>query len=599
MNRHATFDSPDAAPTTPDPAAPEPIFKPPGWRWVSFGEVGWWVLPDWESALLGPSGLRLDDWRRDGRLATVKTGPHRVVYRADLPAGAVFVKHFKVPSWREILRQWVRRGKGRNEGKRAVRLARIGVPTITPIALGEQRRRKFLFENYLVTPEIPGTVPLDEFLENRLPHLPATIRPRVKREVGRRIAELTARIHEAGFLHQDFHPGNLLVGTDAEGRIQLAMIDLDALRVRNVVTWRDAEANLAMLNHSFWLRSDRTDRHRFLVDYLNARTGPKPDVAGLARRIETATREWAERLWRRWGKRCRGSNKYFQAYRGSEAQGVAANTLDPAVVRSLMDDLDAPFHHPETTILKSSRTTTVAELTLPVDGKPTRVIYKRFNRKKWLDPILAIFRPTRAWRAWQAGQHLASRALPTPQNLAYFRRSRPGRRIWPQQFFPHDTYLVTVKAEPSITLADYVDRVLPSLGEDARRVTVRRVARSLARLVRTLHERSLSQRDLKAANILIEGDPDSTEPSLSLIDLVGVELQHPIRRGRVVQNLARLHVSLERVPGRTRTDALRFLRSYLPWAFTAKARWKSLWRAVEARAHAKRERNERRGRPLS
>ena len=68
---------------------------------------------------------------------------------------------------------------------------------------------------------------------------------------------------------------------------------------------------------------------------------------------------------------------------------------------------------------KNSRTTTVAETTMLVRGQPTQVIYKRFNRKKWLDPLLTLFRPPRAWRSWQAGQDLASRGIPTPQNLAY------------------------------------------------------------------------------------------------------------------------------------------------------------------------------------
>ncbi len=53
---------------------------------------------------------------------------------------------------------------------------------------------------------------------------------------------------------------------------------------------------------------------------------------------------------------------------------------------------------------------------------------------------------------------------------------------------------------------------------------------------------------------------------LSLIDLVGVALGTP-SRGRRIQNLARLCLSLSPVPGRTRTDLLRFLRLYLPWGF--------------------------------
>src|SRR3954453_1152484 len=147
----------------------ERLFEPPAWRWARAGDVGWWVRGDWERALLGPEGLRLDEWRRDGRLTVVKTGPHRVVYRADLPEGAVYVKHFLVPGFRAKVRQWLRRGKGRNEGRRTRHLSAIGVPTITPIALGEQRKRRFLFENYLITHAIPEAIPLDEFVERRLP----------------------------------------------------------------------------------------------------------------------------------------------------------------------------------------------------------------------------------------------------------------------------------------------------------------------------------------------------------------------------------------------------------------------------------------------
>ncbi|MBX6315749.1 MAG: phosphotransferase [Isosphaeraceae bacterium] len=575
----------------PRPTEPgERIFQPPAWDWVAVGEVGWWVRPDWSETLLGPEGLRLAEWRESGQLAKVKESPQRVVYRVDLPEGSIYIKHFLVPTWRETLRQWFRRGKGRNEGKRALRLAQTGVPTITPIALGERRRRKFLFENYLITRGIPGAVPLNEFVEGRLDEIPEPRRSRLRRELARALGELTARLHEVGFVHQDFHPGNLLVDLTPEGRPWLAMIDLDALRVRRKLTWKDVGRNLALLNHYFWLRSNRTDRHRFLRAYLAARSDRPRRLKAFARGIEEATRAWAERLWRRWGRRCLATNKYFQAYQAPRAWAVASRDLDAATVAALLADPDAPFRHPGAALLKDSRTTTVAELELPVLGRPRRVIYKRFNRKKWLDPWLCLFRPSRAWRAWQAGQHLASRAVPTPQNLAVIARTG-------SLGLPLDTYLVTIKAEPSITLSDYARTTLAGLDPTERREQIRRLTPALARLIRTLHERSLSQRDLKAANILIEGDPSAGR--LSLIDLVGVRLVHPLPRGRRLQNLARLQVSLADVSGRTRTDALRFLRFYLPWAQTPRRDWKALWRAIQRRCRAKEARNRRRGRPLS
>jgi serine/threonine protein kinase len=235
---------------------------------------------------------------------------------------------------------------------------------------------------------------------------------------------------------------------------------------------------------------------------------------------------------------------------------------------------------------------------MTVSGRPAAVIYKRFNRKKWLDPILNLFRPSRAWRSWQAGQDLVSRGIPTPQNLAYVERRPHGDSRF-LRFLSHETYLVTVKEQPAVDLATYANEVLPALPPDVRRARIRRLTASLAALIRSLHERSLSHRDLKAANILIRTDTIEEEDRLSLIDLVGVRLRHPLPWRRRVRNLARLGISLDAVPGSTRTDALRFLRLYLPWGLSPLNDWKGFWRSIEGAMRAKRSRNLRRGRPLS
>jgi tRNA A-37 threonylcarbamoyl transferase component Bud32 len=576
------------------------MFKPPDWEWWSNGgEVGWWFRDGWGDELLGPEGLRLPEWREEGRVTTVKSGPHRIVYRVELPRGAIYIKHFLVPNWRATIRQWVRRGKGRNEGKRSQHLATIGVPTITPVALGEQRKRKFLFENYLVTLEITDTTPLDEFVERRLPEWPEPLRSRIRRKLARDMAVMTARLHNAGLLHYDFHPGNILVRFAAEFEPELVMIDLDALRKTRDVTWKLARQNLALLDHFFWLRSSRTDRHRFLRAYLENRSERPPDPRQFGRLIEDTTRTWAERLWRRWGRRCRSSNKYFEVYPGRNTWCVASRDLDSAEIYPLHDDPDRPFSAPGTVMLKDSRTTTVAETTMMVAGRPTAVIYKRFNRKKWLDPLLTLFRPSRAWRSWQAGQDLASRGIPTPRNLAFLARRRSFRSnpfFW---FLAHETYLVTVKETDSVSLTTYVSDVLTGLPPEQRHARIRSLTGSLAVLIRSLHERSLSHRDLKASNILIKRDPIDGTDRLSLIDLVGVRLQHPLPWRRRIQNLARLCLSLSAVPDRTRTDALHFLRLYLPWGLSPLNDWKGIWRSIDAAIGTKRLRNQRRGRPLS
>ena len=583
----------------PSPQRRVRIFGPPEWQWTRTGDIGWWVRADWKTPLLGAVGLRLDEWRREHRLTVVKSGPHRIVYRADLPEGSVYVKHFLVPNFFSVLRQWLRRGKGRNEGKRTRYLESIGVPTITPIALGEQRKHKFLFENYLVTPAIRDAAPLNTLIEETMPTWPGDRSARVRKRLASALGVMTARLHDAGYVHTDFHPGNIMVRLDAEDQPVLAMIDLDALRICRRLDFDDAQKNLALLNHYFWLRCERTDRHRFLAGYIETRQTSPPDPRAFARGIEVSTRSWAEKHWTRWGRRCHGTNKYFKKIVGLHAWGIASRDLKRSEAAALLNDPDEPFRREGATLIKNARTSAMVEVTMTVNGAPTTVIYKRFNRKKWLDPLLTYFRPSRAWQSWQAGQHMVSRAVPTPQNLAFIARARPFLKDPLFWYLPHETYLITRKADPAITLSDYSRKVLPTLSPEARVRQIRRITYALAKLLRTLHERSLSDRDLKTANILILGDPIVDPIALSLIDLVGVRLIHPLPEHRRVQNLARLQTSLKDVCGRTRTDSLRFLRAYLPWGLSPHNDWKTLWREIAGAARQKVERNHRRGREVS
>jgi hypothetical protein len=153
-------------------------------------------------------------------------------------------------------------------------------------------------------------------------------------------------------------------------------------------------------------------------------------------------------------------------------------------------------------------------------------------------------------------------------------------------------YLLVEKVPDAIDLHKAVTR-LQELPAATCRAELRRLIDQVTRLVRDLHERRLSHRDLKAANILVQTRPGTAEgPALGpayfgpqgplwLIDLVGVTRQRRLARTRRVQNLARLHTSFCRNPAVTRTDKLRFLRGYLRWGLRGRAGWKRWWQQIE------------------
>ena len=527
---------------------------------VAVREIGWWSRDGWGEVLLG------------AKACVWTSGANRAGSRRSNPGLiAWFIARTfpREPSTSST--SWCRIGgpcfgsgfaaeKGRNEGKRSQHLASIGVPTITPIALGEQRQRKFLFENYLVTLAISAAIPLDEFVEQHLPDRPEPLRSQVRQRLGQAMAVMTARLHDAGLLHQDFHPGNIMVRLAADHTPELFMIDLDALRTSRRVTWKLARQNLALLDHFFWLRSSRTDRYRFLKTYLRNRSEKPPDVRGFARRIEETTRLWAERLWRRWGRRCRSSNKYFEIHPGETRWCVASRDLDPAEIQPLLDDPDLPFRRPGDDPLEELADDDGGRDDDGGAGSAHPGHLQAVQSQEMAGSAPDLFRPSRAWRSWQAGQHLASRGIPTPQNLAFLSRRRSFKNDPLFWFLPHETYLITVKEENVVDLGTYTRKVLPSLPPDVRRGRIRSLTVSLAELIRSLHDRSLSHRDLKAVEHTDQHGFDRPVVSAQRDRSGRGSSATSDPANRRVQNLARLCISLEAVPGRNRTDVLRFLR---------------------------------------
>jgi tRNA A-37 threonylcarbamoyl transferase component Bud32 len=414
------------------------------------------------------------------------------------------------------------------------------------------------------------------------------------------LGEFIANLHESGILHKDLYAANLLVRLDDPGRPTLHLIDLHAVALGRSMPWSKSRGNLVMLNRWFALHAGRVDRYRFWKAYCGRRTRASqarqpPDTAWTAeghgspacdraRELEKLTWRSNSLFWERRKGRCLSTNRHYYQFRCPGGAGHAVRDLEMTTATNLFAAPDAPFARPGARLIKDSPSSTVTTLDLPVNGRVSRVIYKRFRVVHKTDPFTALLRATPALRSWINGHTLRDRALPTPRPLAMFHRMVGG--------LCREGYIVTELVPDAIDLHGWMAR-LDALVPHQRQANLRDQIDQAAALVRELHRRRVSHRDLKAHNLLV------ADGLLWIIDLVGVHSVRKLGRARRVQNLARLHTSFCRNPALTRTDKLRFLRVYLQWGLRRRHGWKRWWSEIEKATQDKMARNLRRGRPLS
>jgi tRNA A-37 threonylcarbamoyl transferase component Bud32 len=257
---------------------------------VSAGGFRWHVTPRFRDLLLGPAGLRLDEWLRAGQAHIVKQGPHRIVYHVQLAGLSFYVKRNLLIDRAGWLRQLIRPSKARTEYERARGVAERGLPTYVPLAFGEEQAFLGAGESIIVTEALTRTHELNVFAVDFLAALPAPRQARLRQRLAFELGKFLARLHEAGVRHDDIHPGNILVRLEPHDRLALFLIDLNAVHLGETLTWKESQENLVVLNRWFVLRASRGDRCRFWNAYrqernlAGARTGQR-----LAGEIETRT----------------------------------------------------------------------------------------------------------------------------------------------------------------------------------------------------------------------------------------------------------------------------------------------------------------------
>jgi len=208
------------------------------------------------------------------RKATLRGHRERIRLRLNDGQGTertFYLKRYSRPPLGEQLRR-VReaspfRGSAWREARFAMRLTRLGVPTIRLAAFGEKMVGPWEKASFMMSEEVPGESL--EKLADRVHMGQAPAPPWEDRvEIIRQLAVIAALLHHHGLFHRDLYLSHVFWSRNADGGIVLWLIDLARMLQKPVCRRRWQVKDLAALHYSAPAGLvTRADRLRFLYYY--------------------------------------------------------------------------------------------------------------------------------------------------------------------------------------------------------------------------------------------------------------------------------------------------------------------------------------------
>ena len=147
-------------------------------------------------------------------------------------------------------------------------LTKAKVPCAKAVAFGE-RASSGTLDSFLITEALDAYTQLEKMIFDFAPPLSREILKR-KRALIQGVAELSARLHNAGFNHKDLYLTHILAKFDKAGGYDLKLIDLQRVEHRTTGRRRWLVKDISALNYSSPVEIiTRTDKLRFYKAYVN------------------------------------------------------------------------------------------------------------------------------------------------------------------------------------------------------------------------------------------------------------------------------------------------------------------------------------------
>jgi serine/threonine protein kinase len=462
-------------------------------------------MPQWSAFLREKLLDALEDKNAEPSGAiTVKSNRARTVFYFPpemTGCAGLYLKKYNVRTSVEALQNAVVPNKPQREWKCIRVFSGRGVRVAEPAFLGVPRTLATRRPSYLGVVEIPKTRFPNEALEDG-----STDRERFISE----LARWTRTVLDAGVVHRDFQPGNILIQTETDGW-KFHLIDLHAARPGTQTPGRAIRALGKLLGDlAPWV--DSAERLKFLEAYSGSRRG----AVELEPLVDAEILRQKRRVLRKRTERALVDSSAFAV------QWVGT--------WKIYRRRDVPLQDIFRVVEKGADV-------LRSDETQAKVHVKKIGGMGFLRNLRDLFQMPRGRRAFMAFQGFRVRGLPAPDAYA-LAESRPSGLL-------RESYLLTRRLDGVMNLQSAIHEYLIAPRFENRKasdISKKMLAGAVARAVAMIHTAGVLHRDLKGENVLIRGVGERFE--VYFVDLDSVRFADSIGIERAAKNLAQLGASV-------------------------------------------------------
>ena len=223
----------------------------------------------------------------------IKKGKRKSIRLLTLPGDqeneTYIIKHYLSNHLLARLKNTIASSKAARELKAAVAIARKGINTLTPVAIGEKERCSLIKESYVVLEKLKECRDLNSYFLKEYPVSRSHQSLLEKWKIIKKFGILVRNVHQEGVFQSDFSLNNFLLTKDFKERVKLYLTDFEKITIKPALSFDQKVKCLAKLNR-VGKEISTTDRLRFLKSYMGSDVSCQ-QISSLARTIQEHTIE--------------------------------------------------------------------------------------------------------------------------------------------------------------------------------------------------------------------------------------------------------------------------------------------------------------------